>query len=343
MLPVVSIIIPCRNEEQFIGKVIDNLLHQDYPREKMEIIFVDGRSNDGTREMIQSFTSLHSFMSLVDNPACVVPHALNEGIRMSKGELIIRMDAHAVYPLNYISQLVSWQQQLNADNVGGMWITKPGAETPMANAIAVALSHPFGIGNARYRLGSKKPVEVDTVPYGCYKREVFDKIGLFDEQLIRNQDDEFNARLKKNGGKIFLVPDIKIDYFARPTLSKLSKMYFQYGWFKPLVNIKIGYPPTIRQLAPITLVSIIFLSGIVSLLFPFLSWSFFVVIGFYLLTDLIFSMQLSIKRGINNLFYLLLIFPCIHFSYVFGYMKGIVKFVFLKEHRHKKTTVSVSR
>src|SRR6185369_50906 len=112
------------------------------------------------------------------------------------------------------------------------------------------LSHPFGIGNARYRLGAKEPVEVDTVPYGCYKRSVFERIGLFDEHLIRNQDDEFNARLKKNGGKIFLIPSLKIDYFARPALAKLSKMYYQYGLFKPLVNLKIGTPSAGRQLVP---------------------------------------------------------------------------------------------
>ena len=123
MIPFVSVIIPCRNEEQFIGKVIVNLLHQDYPREKMEIIFVDGISTDKTREIIQSYVANHSFMSLIDNPAGVVPHALNDGIRKSKGTLIIRMDAHAIYPDNYISQLVHWQEQLNAENTSSkVWL-----------------------------------------------------------------------------------------------------------------------------------------------------------------------------------------------------------------------------
>ncbi len=343
-MPVfVSILVPCYNEENFIGKVIDNLLRQDYPREKMEVLFVDGRSTDRTREIIQSCIAGHLLMRLIDNPAGVVPHALNEGIKISKGELIIRMDAHAVYPVNYISQLVYWQQKLNADNVGGMWITKPGADTKMARSIAAALSHPFGIGNARYRLGANEPVEVDTVPYGCYKRDVFNKIGLFDEQLIRNQDDEFNARLKKSGGKIVLIPTIRIDYFARSTASKLGKMYYQYGLFKPLVNIKLGYPSTARQLAPLMLILSLVVSGIGSLIFPSWQWLFFVVTGFYLLADFIFSVQLSWTRKGCSILYLLMIFPLIHFSYGWGYLKGILQFVLLKEHRHKTTNVSVTR
>jgi glycosyltransferase involved in cell wall biosynthesis len=341
--PFVSIIIPCRNEEHFIGKVIENLLQQDYDSSKVEILFIDGRSTDKTREVIQSYISSHSYMKLLDNPAGVVPHALNEGIRKSKGELIIRMDAHSVYPGNYISQLVYWQRILDADNVGGMWITKPGAETTVANAISVALSHPFGIGNARYRLGSKEAMEVDTVPFGCYRREVFDKIGLFDEQLIRNQDDEFNGRLKKYKGKIFLVPGIKLIYYSRSTVSKLSMMYYQYGLFKPLVNVKLGFPATARQLAPLALVMSLLISGFISLFIPSLSWTFLLVGGFYLLINLIFSIQLAMKSKWNYLFYLVLIFPCIHFSYGFGYLKGIVRFVLFRSHRYKTINVSVSR
>ena len=249
----VSIIIPCRNEEAFIGKVLENIVHQDYPADLTEVFVIDGKSNDKTAEIIKGYSEKHSFIHYLENPQKIVPFALNKAIKQSSGEIIIRMDAHAVYPNNYVSKLVEGLADYKCENVGGVWITKPGNDSVKAKAIALATSHPFGIGNAYYRLPNQKPKEVDTVPFGCYSRNVFDKIGYFDEELTRNQDDEFNARLIKNGGKIYLLPEIQIIYFAREKLRKISKMFYQYGLYKPLVNLKIGKPATLRQFAPSSL------------------------------------------------------------------------------------------
>jgi glycosyltransferase involved in cell wall biosynthesis len=248
--PFVSVIVPTYNEARHIGALMDNLQRQDYQKDRFEVIIADGRSTDDTRSQIEARVASFPNLRWVDNPGKFVPHGLNIALRESKGEIIIRMDAHSVYPENYISRLSSALQALEADNVGGMWITEPGAETAEAKAIALATSHPLGIGNASYRLGADGPVKVDTVPYGCFKRTLFDRIGNFDTDMLRNQDDEFNGRIVRNGGNIYLLPDVKIRYSARTTLPKMRTMFYQYGLYKPLVNMKLGAPATLRQFAP---------------------------------------------------------------------------------------------
>jgi glycosyltransferase involved in cell wall biosynthesis len=334
--PFVTIIIPCRNEERYIRKVLENISVQDYPDHLTEVIVMDGMSTDLTANIVSEFAKLHPYISILENPFRVVPHALNLAIRNARGEIIVRMDAHAEYPENYISSLVKYLNHLNADNVGGVWITMPGDATLMAKAIAYATSHPFGIGNALYKLGGDKPIETDTVPFGCYRREIFNKIGLFDEDLIRNQDDEFNARLKKKGGKIYLIPDIKIKYYARPTLKRTASMFYQYGLFKPLVNSKIGYPATLRQLAPpsmiIGLSCLLFLSVFSSQAFVLLK----IFAGIYFFSALIVALLIAVnKNNLKVFFPLLVIFPIIHFSYGWGYLHGILKFNCLRAHERK--------
>jgi glycosyltransferase involved in cell wall biosynthesis len=329
--PFVSVIIPCRNEEDFIRIILENLEEQDYPKNQWEVFIVDGRSDDRTAQIITEYLQGRQWLTLLDNPLKIVPAALNLAIRQSKGDIIIRMNAHAQYPENYISMLVKNLNELNADNVGGVWITVPGADTVMAKAIAIATASIFGVGNADYRTGSKNIKQVDTVPFGCYPRHVFDRIGLFDTDLVRTEDDEFNARLLKNGGKIFLIPSIKIKSFARSTLSKISKMFYQYALFKPLANVKIGFPATWRQLVPLFLLASLIVSGILGLLFKNLSWCFFLIAGSYLAGVFAVSFLLSLKHKGMLFPYLLVIFPSIHFSYAFGYAWGIWKFVILKK------------
>ena len=193
-VPLVTIVIPCRNEEDWIGPCLDSILQNDYPKDRLDVLVIDGMSNDGTRSALQPFLEQHSSIRLLDNPQKTTPAALNVGIAAAQGEVIMRMDAHYEYPTNYISRLVHWLQESGADNVGGVLRMEPATDAPMARAIAVAVTHPFGIGNAYYRLGVSKPRSVDTVPFGCYRREVFERIGNFDEDLLRNQDLEFNLR-----------------------------------------------------------------------------------------------------------------------------------------------------
>jgi len=333
---VVSVVIPCRNEEKFIGKVLDNILTQDYPKEFLEVFVVDGVSEDNTAETIKSYASDHKHIFYLSNPQKVVPYALNQAIKKSNGTVILRMDAHSVYPENYISALVSGLSRHNCDNTGGVWITEPANETLKAVAIADSTAHPFGIGNAYYRLDIRSPRKVDTVPFGCYKKEVFDRIGLFDEELVRNQDDEFNARLIKNGGSIYLLPDVKIRYFARDSFQKTSRMFYQYGLYKPLVNLKVGKPATIRQFVPPLFTLFILSFAVLGVIHP----TFWVVFGgglsFYLLADILvsISMMMAKSRPAGLFPYLITVFPVIHLSYGFGYLAGIIRFLLLRKPIH---------
>ena len=203
-----SVIIPCRNEEKFIGKCLDSIISQDYPREDLEVLVIDGISEDKTRKIIKDFSLKYSFIKLLDNPNKFTPFALNIGVKAARGEIIIRMDAHAGYEKDYISKCVKHLEEHSADNIGGVIKTLPKENTLVAKSIANCLSSFFGAGGSYFRLGTEKPKWVDTVFGGCYKRKVFEKVGLFNEKLLRSQDIEFNKRLKRAGGRVLLVPEI---------------------------------------------------------------------------------------------------------------------------------------
>lgn len=329
----ISVIIPCFNEEKYIAALIENLLQQDYPKDKTEIIFADGLSSDRTKEIIQRYQTDYPFIKLIDNPYRVVPHALNAAIKASTGEVIVRMDAHSIYPKNYWSVLVQKLQEHSADNVGGVWITQAGTNTLTAKAIVLATSHPLGIGNADYRLGANEDKIVDTVPYGCFHRSLFDRIGYFDEQLLRNQDDEFNGRIIKNGGKIVLIPSLEIKYFARENYKKLWRMFYQYGLFKPLVNIKLGAPASLRQFVPPLMVLSLTLPLVIGIFFPFFLAIWLIIITVYASLVVSVSVHLAATNGIALYPYLLATFPVIHFAYGLGYIFGIMKFTLLRQHK----------
>ena len=207
---MVSIICPIYNEERYIGTCVESILAQDFPKEELEVIFADGMSSDRTREIVADYAARYPWIRLIDNPERIVPTALNRAIEASHGDIIMRLDAHATYPANYFSRLTEALRELKADNVGGVCVTLPAAETDRARAIADVLSSRFGMGNSQFRVGADRVMVVDTVPFGCWPREVFDRIGMFDPDLVRNQDDEFNGRLTKSGGLIYLVPDVEI-------------------------------------------------------------------------------------------------------------------------------------
>lgn len=348
----VSVIIPCRNEEAYIGACLDSLLQQDFGLENMEVFVVDGLSTDATRERVAKYQIQHTNIHLLNNEPQTVPYALNKGIEQSQGHFIVRIDVHCIYPPDYISQLLHWQQQLSADNVGAVIDTVPGNQTVQARAIATACSHPLGVGNSLFRTGTTEVKEVDTVPFGCYQREVFNRIGLFDEELTRNQDDEFNARLIRNGGKIFLIPSIVVRYFARTTLGHLWTMYYQYGLFKPLVAKKLGKPATLRQLAPLILV----LGLIAGLLLGFLfgKWFWLVFVGslfgymaivFAVSAQLAFGMTAQ-ESGSNELSlwaYLSAAFTCLHFAYGIGYLRGLLRLLLPGKPGASRSAVKLSR
>jgi glycosyltransferase involved in cell wall biosynthesis len=320
--PFVSIAIPCRNEAPYIAGCLGSILAGDYPLDRLEILVADGLSDDGTREILRTYAAEHSCVTVLDNHALSTPAALNLAIRSASGSVVVRMDAHVLYPPDYVRRLVEALEETGADNVGGVLETVPADDTSVARAIAMGLSHPFGVGNSHFRTGTRHRREVDTVPFGCYRRETFDRIGLFDEELVRNQDDELNFRLIASGGRILLLPEVTCRYFARRSFGQVARMYYQYGYFKPLVARKLGRVMTVRQLVPSMLIATLVGSASLSQWVPGAGAAFAVITAIYGGFVLVCSAAATgsdLRCGLA----LAAVFPTLHFSYGFGFIRGI--------------------
>lgn len=329
--PIVSVIIPTRNEEKFIEKCINSLLNTDYPKEKIEILVVDGLSEDNTREIVKKLSQKHKNIKLLTNYKKKKSPALNIGIKNSSGEIILIADAHSTYQKNYILKNVEHLLTSDAHNVGGVINVLPRRNSSKAKAISLCLSHPFGTGGASYRRKITEPKYVDTVPFGCYKREVFEKLGGFNEKLDRNMDIEFNLRMKKNGYKIMLFPDIKINYFARDNFKDLFKNNFQNGLWVILSTKYAKKAFSFRHLVPL-----FFVLFLISILFIFkftiLKTFYFSVLGLYLILNIFFSLKIAVKeKSFLIFFYSFLSFLILHISYGLGSLVGIFKRFFIKE------------
>jgi glycosyltransferase involved in cell wall biosynthesis len=324
-LKYISIITPCRNEETFIGKCLDSIIANGFPKDKLEVFVIDGRSTDRTREIVDGYSQQYSFIKLIDNPGMIQTLATNIGIRASKGDVILRMDAHVEYPEDFIMKSIKYIEKSGADCVGGLLITKPGTNTTVAEAIALGLSHSFGVGNAYFRTGVNEPKYVDTVPFGCYRKEVFDKVGLFNENLNRTDDIEFNLRLNRAGGKILLVPEIFSYYYARSNLTDLARQNFGNG-FWILYSLRfVKLPFSIRHLVPFFFVASLAGSLLISFFYQPFIYLFGLIIGLYLCLNILFSTQLSIKHGLKYFPLLIVTFLVLHISYGLGSHWGIFK------------------
>ena len=327
--PYVSIIIPCRNEAKFIGKALDSIIANDYPKDRLEVLVVDGMSEDDTKEVIERYTKQYSFIRLFNNSEKITPAALNIGIKHAKGEIIIRMDAHATYEKDYISKCVKYLGEYGADNVGGIMKTIPRNNTFIDKVIVLTLSHRFGVGGSIFRTGSKEPKLVDTVFGGCYKREVFDKIGLFNEDLVRTQDMEFNLRLKRAGGKILLHPEIVSYYYTQSNFNGFSYNNFRNGFWAtyPLKFVK-HMPVSWRHLVPLVFVSSLIASAALSVFSQIFLWLFLFTLGSYTLTNVYFSIKISAKENdFRYLFVMPLMFASLHIGYGLGSLLGSLKVI----------------
>lgn len=324
-------VIPCRNEENHIKDCLESVLAQSYPVDRMEVLVVDGQSEDGTRIILDEYQKKYDRVRIIDNPAKITPAAFNLGIKASRGEAIVIMGAHSAYDRQYVEKCVKSLQEFGADNVGGKLIISPRESTLVARAIVSAMSHPFGAGNSYYKTGLNERKWVDTVFGGCYRRDVFDRIGYFNEKLVRGQDMDFNSRLKKAGGKILYVPDIIVRYSIRSNFKDFFMHDFWGGvWVVYLMKFT-GQPLRPRHYAPVVVAA----AGLALLGLGFLNPVFFVIllsaVGLYILLSLYFSFKIAIREEKWQLFFLMPVaFASRHAAYALGSIVGVAKIFFGK-------------
>jgi glycosyltransferase involved in cell wall biosynthesis len=327
--PLISIIIPCRNEKTYIVECLASIAANDYPKDKLDVLVVDGLSDDGTREALEALCSVHPFLRVINNPEKITPFALNRGIREANGELVMLMSAHATYDPSAIRLSAEYAAKYpEADNIGGVWRIHPRGTGLMGKMICAALSDSFGVGGATYRtVGDGQPRWVDTAAYGCYRREVFQKVGLFNEYLVRGQDMEFNLRLKAAGGKTLLVPQIIIHYYARSDFPSFCRHNFRNGLWAilPFLHSSIR-PVSPRHLAPLAFAVSLTASGIWSIFCPWGRLFFSVISSSYLIAAFLASLRLSLRnRDPRYLLPMPFIFASLHLAYGFGSLFGVFK------------------
>lgn len=325
--PLVSIIIPCRNEIAHITSCVRSILEQEPPPGGFEVIVADGISNDGTREILTRLKESDGRLRLIENLDRTVPFGLNSAIRIARGKIIIRVDAHTEYASDYVRQCLKVLNVTGADNVGGPARTK--SECYVQDAICAAYHSPFAVGGAHFH-NIEYEGYVDTVPYGCWHREVFDRIGFFDEELSRNQDDEFNLRIVRAGGKVWQSPEIQSWYKPRQSLLGLFQQYMQYGYWKVRVIQKHKYPASIRHLMPACFVVLLTLLPLLSLKWPVAVWGWLGLVGTYVMANLTFSVLAAVRNGWKILPILPIVFGCYHLAYGIGFLRGIWDFVILR-------------
>jgi len=320
--PFVSIIIPVKNEERYIETCLKQLTTQSYPENRFEILVIDGMSSDHTRNIVKNFPSGNIPIHLLENHRGQRAPALNIGIKEAYGDVIIRIDARTVVGPEYIRDCVNTLVITDADNVGG--IQKPIAKDLKQQAIGLSLSHPFGVGDAQFRLG-KKSGFVDTVYLGCFRKEVFQKVGFFDEKAeIISEDADMNYRIRKAGGRIYLNKDIVAYYYPRETLKDFWKLYFRYGSARAGNFIKHRMLAW-RQIVPPVFFGILVVLTVFSLVNLLLFKILIAAAALYIAVDIIASLLLAISEKKIKLFPLLLItFPTMHFAWGLGFWKRIL-------------------
>jgi len=321
IVPYVSVIVPCRNEEQYISGCIDSILDTDYPREKVEILIVDGRSTDATREQVIAATRIHPGVRLLDNPKGHTPVAFNIGIRAARGEILMLLGAHSKVAPNYIRLCVDALHKYGADNVGGVMRTLPRSEGLIAHSIVAVLTHRFGVGGSQFRLSGSKAMEVDTVFGGCYRREVFDRIGLFNEDLPASQDFELNYRLRSAGGRIMLVPEIETYYYARSDLRSFIRHNWRNGlWVVLPLRYSRNFPVSVRHLVPL---GFILSLGTSAAAIPVSVSPILTIVGSYSACSIAAAVQVAIReRNVRFLLSLPPMFAALHLTYGLGSLFG---------------------
>ena len=332
--PFVSVIMPVRNEVDFVERAITSVLKNDYPTKKMEVIVVDGMSDDGTGEVVEKLSQEDDRVKILDNPQQIVPTAMNIGLKAARGDVFIRVDGHAEIPRHFVTRSIEClREHPEAWVVGGRIETV--ADEFIGRAIASAMQSPVGVGNARFRLGDYEGW-VDTLAFGAHHGWVPERIGYFDEELVRNQDDEFNLRIILAGGRLWMSKSIRSRYFSRASLGKLWRQYFQYGFWRIRTLQKHKRPAAFRQLVPLLLVLSLLLLGLAALFWQPARILLAVEGGLYLLVLAAGAFDVGRRSGWKFVLTSPLIFGILHFAYGLGSMWGGLRFCLLRGCRMRK-------
>ena len=326
MPPKVSVIVPCYNEQSTIRLLLEALSAQTFPRAEMEVIIADGMSTDRTRDVISTFQKEFPdfIVRVVENTRRSIPSGLNRALEAARGGIIVRLDAHSQPYRDYVEKCVNAHEAGQGENIGGVWEIRPGAATWSARSIAAAAAHPLGVGDAMYRLAASA-AEVDTVPFGSYRRSLIERIGAYNESLLTNEDYEFNARIRKSNGRVWLDPSIRSIYFARPTFTELIRQYWRYGYWK--WRMLQNYPGTLRwrqALPPLFVLSLIVLT-LLSIFFPLAGWLLTTELSLYFSVLFLAGLHAAIKH--NKLFLLIglpLAIAAMHISWGSGFLGSML-------------------
>lgn len=326
MQPTVSIIIPCYNEQATIGALLAAIQGQSYPADRLEIVIADGLSEDGTRAEVARFQSDHPSVraKVVDNHKRTIPSGLNQAIRESSGQILVRLDAHSIPIPEYVERCVQALETGRGANVGGVWQIVPGGKGALAAAIAAAAAHPLGAGDALYRLGGQARA-VDTVPFGAFRRELVESVGPFDEDLLTNEDYEFNYRLRRRGNVVWMDPEIRSTYVSRSTLQELARQYWRYGFWK--YRMLIRYPESIRwrQALPPLFILVLLGTAVAAAVWPQAAIGLALAVLVYLSALLLAGVDLA-RRHRNAMIAPLAVpvLATMHFSWGLGFLWSVL-------------------
>jgi glycosyltransferase involved in cell wall biosynthesis len=324
-LPFVSVVMPVRNEEDFIERGLRAVFAQTYPSKLLEIIIADGESDDSTHEIIGRLrTETDIPIKLINNPKRIAPTGLNIAIGEATGEIVVRVDGHCEVEPDYVANCVKHLQTGKAEGVGGPIETI--GETLQAEAVAIAMSSKFGVGGSAFRTINDREMYVDTVAFPGYKKSTLQKVGKFNEELVRNQDDEFNYRIRKMGGKILLSPDIRSRYYSRSTFKSLWRQYYQYGYWKIRVLQLHPKQMSLRQFIPFAFVSTLVFLGFLSIFFGIARWALLLTLGLYFVANIAATIKEGQRTSLKALPYIFLSYCILHISYGLGFISGFFAF-----------------
>jgi GT2 family glycosyltransferase len=323
--PFVSVIIPCLNEEKYIRRCLISILENDYPKDKLEIIVVDGGSTDGTTKIVKELARKHSNIKLLGRAGVNCPSAMNIGIKKAKGDIISKVDAHGYVDSDFLKINVKYLCENKDIKCTGGPIRQLG-ESFIAKANAYARISVFGVGRGIYSI-EENPRFVDTVQCGTYSKEIFNEIGLFDELLQYGEDEELNWRIRKAGYKILCTPEIKFFYYARTSLKGLFRQYYHYGNARVKVIRKHPDFLRIKHLIPSAFVFSLGCSLIVSIFYTLFLWLFGVIVVCYLGSSAFFSYKIALRKGKRYFFILPIVFGVLHISYGLGFLIGLIRFI----------------